>query len=189
MKRAVIVAVLFLAPAIAGAQMQMGMNFGMRHRPDAGDGGSVWGTQFEGMMIFPDGRVSHQMLGAVVQMRNRNAAGANVRENSLEVGYLFRYALGGLLGLAAGPAMGYSTGCASGGTHGVTYGSTPCIASFASKGTMRVGYNVQLDFATSNARGVTLRFGARVTGSTVASGDALPKPVLWGGFSAPLNSR
>lgn len=189
MKRAVIVAVLFLAPAIAGAQMQMGMNFGMRHRPDAGDGGSVWGTQFEGMMIFPKGRVSHEVLGAFVQMRNRDAGGFNVRENSVEASYLLRYSLTGGWGVSAGPAIGASLGCTAGGTHSTTYGFTSCVDTFADKGTIRPGYTVQLDFAHSNSRGVTFRLGARVTGHTVASGDALPKPVLWGGFSAPLNSR
>ncbi len=176
-----------LVPTIAHAQWQIGLNFGMRARPDGGDGNTVFGTQFEGMIVKPAGKVTHILNGAVVQMRNHDAAGNNIRENSLEASYLYRRAIKGKWGIAAGPAVGISTGCAAGGTHSATYGATHCIAYFADKGTIRPGYIAQLDYAKTNARGLTWRWGLRASGHTVSSGSITPKPAIWGGFTAPFS--
>ena len=188
MKRLVLIAVL-IVPAAASAQWQIGGNFGIRARPDGGDGNTVYGTQFEGMIVKPGGNVTHILTGSFIQMRNHDAAGNNIRENSVELGYLYRLALKGSLGLAIGPALGISTGCAAGGTHSTTYGATQCVVSYADKGTVRPGYILQLDFAKTNTRGVTWRAGVRATGHTVASGSKTPKPSIWGGFTAPLGQR
>ncbi len=189
MKRLVLLAALLTVPAAASAQWQVGGNFGLRTRPDGGDGKIVYGTQFEGMIVKPAGKTTHILQGAIVQMRNHDADGYNVRENSLEASYLYRRAIRGALGVAAGPAVGYSTGCASGGTRSTTYGATTCVAYYTDKGTVRPGYIVQLDVAKTNARGVTWRAGLRATGRTVASGSKTPKPVIWAGFTAPLSQR
>lgn len=186
MKRTLLAAVLF-APAAAAAQWQVGGNFGLRARPDGGDGQTVFGTQFEVMAVKAGPRVSHIFSGSSVQMRNHTADGSNIRENGIELGYMYRRAINDAWGAAIGPVLGYSTGCASGGTHSVTYGATHCIESYTAKGTKRPGYNLQLDWQKTTANSVTWRAGARLTGHTVASGSKTPKPVVWAGFTAPLN--
>lgn len=175
-------------PVAAHAQWQIGLNAGLRTRPDGGDGNTVPGVQFEGMLVRPAGKWSHMFQGAVVQMKNSDASGQRVRENSLEGSYLLRRALNRWLGVAAGPSLGYSLGCASGGTNATTYGDTPCVASFADDGTVRPGYAVQLDGAWTTARSVTWRAGVRAVGHTVASGSKTPKPVVWAGLTAPFTS-
>jgi hypothetical protein len=187
MKRLLIL--MLTLPMVANAQWQIGGNLGLRTRPDGGDGKSVLGVQLEGMLVKPAGQWTHLLQGAIVQMKNHNAAGQNIRENSLEGSYLLRRALGDRFGIAAGPVLGYSLGCASGGKNATTYGDTPCVASFADDGTVRPGYALQLDAEWKSARGVTWRAGVRAVGRTMASGSKTPKPVVWGGLSAPLNSR
>jgi hypothetical protein len=54
---------------------------------------------------------------------------------------------------------------------------------------VRPGYDLQLDYAKRNARGITWRWGVRATGHTVASGSKTPKPVAWAGLTAPLNGQ
>jgi len=199
MKR-LLIATLLATPALAHAQWQVGGSLGFRTRPE--DGRTLPGTQLEIMAVKPAGVTSHVFSLASVQMRNRTAAGGAVRENSFEAAYLYRRVLddafGGVfknalkgafknaLGLAAGPVVSYSIGCASGGTGAVTYGATPCLVSFADKGTVTPGYIIQLDLQKTNQRGVTWRAGLRGTGHTVASGSLTPKPSLWAGFTAPL---
>jgi len=183
-------ALLLALPVPAAAQWQIGGNIGLRTRPDGGDGNTVLGIQFEGMIVKPAGAWTHFFQGAVIQMKNHNALGERLRENSVEVSYMLRRALYGPFGVAIGPALGYSTGCASGGNKSTgNYGATPCVATYADKGTKRPGYNAQIDYAWTNARGITWRWGVRATGHTVASGSKDPKPVLWAGLTAPLNSR
>jgi len=189
MKRFVFLALLTATPLAAHAQWQIGLNIGARTRPDGGNGKTVPGIQFEGMIVKPAGAWSHIFQGAVIQMKNRDAADTHVRENSLEISYLLRRAiLGGPFGLAVGPALGYSTGCASGGTKSTSYGDRPCVEYYTEKGTKRPGYNFQLDYAKTNARGLTWRWGVRATGHTVASGSKTPKPVLWAGVTAPFSN-
>jgi hypothetical protein len=187
MKRALLM--LLMLPVAAEAQWQIGGNIGLRTRPDGGDGNTVLGVQFEGMIVKVAGKSSYLAQGAIIQMKNHNAAGLRVRENSLEGSLLYRRALNSWLGAAVGPAIGYSTGCASGGRSGTGYGATACVASYAEKGTIRPGYILQLDAAHVTARGMTWRYGIRGTGHTVASGSKTPKPVVWAGFTAPFSSR
>lgn len=176
---------LLALPTLAQAQWQLGGTVGVRTRPD--EGRTLWGTQLEVVAArLSDGPVSHLLTGSIVQIRNETAAGGAVRENSVEVAYLYRRALRGAFGAAAGPTIGYSTGCASGGTGGITYGSTPCLASFTTKGTTTPGYVVQLDWAKTMSNRVTVRWGVRGTGHTPAAGSISPKPSVWAGFTAPL---
>jgi hypothetical protein len=178
-------ALLIALPSLAQAQWQLGGNVAVRTRPD--DGRTLWGTQLEIMGVrLTTGPVTHFFTGSVVQIRNENSTGGAVRENSVEVAYLYRRALRGAWGAAVGPTVGYSTGCASGGTGGITYGSTSCLASFTTKGTTTPGYIVQLDWAKTTSNGVSWRWGVRGTGHTPAAGSVAPKPSVWAGFTAPL---
>ena len=121
--RRLIATVLFLFPALAHSQVQVGLNLGLRTRSDAGK--QVNGTQLEGMIIArPMGNWRPMALLAFTQMRNRWPVGGAVRENGIEATLLFRRAIRGGLGWAAGPAIGYAAGCASGGTGGITYGAS-----------------------------------------------------------------
>jgi len=186
--RRIIATILFFIPAAAHSQTQVGLNFGLRTRSDAGK--QVNGTQLEGMIIArPMRNWTPMALLAFTQMRNEWPIGGAVRENGIEATLLFRRTITGGLGWAAGPAIGYATGCASGGTGGITYGPTTCIQSFADKGTVRAGYALQLDWAKANARGAVFRTGVRAVGHTTASGSKTPKPGVWIGFSLPLSAQ
>jgi hypothetical protein len=185
MKR-MLLAALVLAPAVAHAQWQMGLTFGVRARPD--NGRTISGLQFEGMIVHPMQSFTGIASLAIVQMRNKTTAGNGFVENSIEANLLLRRKLAGIWCASFGPVLSYSTGCASSSDlHGTTYGAVACSASFVQKGTVRPGYLIQLDLEKTNARGVTWRAGLRGTGHTVASGSKTPKPVLWGGFTAPLS--
>jgi hypothetical protein len=178
--------ILMLAlPIAAHAQWQIGGNVGLRARPDGGDGRAVFGLQFEGMLVKPTGQWSHVLLGGIVQMKNNDASGQRVRENSVEGAYLLRRSVARHWGIGGGPVLSYSFGCRV----DATFDVVGCIEYFAEDGTVRPGYNLQLDYARTAANGVTWRWGVRATGHTVASGSKTPKPVVWGGLTAPLNAR
>ncbi|MBM3908850.1 MAG: hypothetical protein FJ363_12355 [Gemmatimonadetes bacterium] len=178
--------ILMLAlPIVAQAQWQVGGNVGLRTRPDGGDGKTVLGLQFEGMLVKPAGKWSHVFQGAVVQMKNNDATGNRVRENSIEGAYMLRREVSRHFGVSAGPVLSYSFGCRVNDTFDVV----GCIDDFAEDGTVRPGYHLQLDYAKTTANGVTWRWGVRATGHTVASGSATPKPAVWGGLTAPFNAR
>jgi len=177
-------AALLALPAAAHAQWQLGGNVGFRSRPE--NGTTVNGTQLEMMIVHKRGATTHFFDLAWTQMRNETPDGGAVRENALEGTILFRRALRGPFGIGAGPALGYSLGCSSGGTGSVGYGPTTCLVEYATKGTLRPGYAIQLDLEQANARGAVLRAGIRASGHTVASGTVTPKPSIWLGFTLPL---
>lgn len=176
---------LLAMPVAAHAQWQIGLNAGIRTRPDGGDGNTVLGVQFEGMIVKAAGKWTHLLQGAVVQMKNNTAAGERVRENSIEGTYMLRREVSRHFGLAAGPVLSYSFGCRVNRTFEVV----GCIEYYAEDGTVRPGYNLQLDYARTTTRGMTWRWGVRATGHTVASGSKSPKPVVWAGFTAPFSAR
>ncbi len=188
MRRILAIAVLIAAPAAAHAQWEFGGQIGLRSRSE--NGATVNGSQIGAIVVRNAGAWSQTLDLLSVQMRNANATGGAVRENSLEGVLLFRHALGGALGgvfgASIGPAASYSIGCTSGGTGGIGYGQVGCLNDFSVDGAMRLGYALQLDAVKANARGAVFRAGLRATGHTVGAGSASPKPSLWAGMTLPL---
>lgn len=183
MRRFVIVALLAV-PSAAHAQFEFGGQLGLRSRSE--NGKTVNGSQFGVVLVHTSGSTAQIVDLAVVQMRNKTATGAAVRENSVEASLLIRRALTHMIGVGLGPAVGYAIGCASRDVDGVDFGDVLCVSDFANKGTVRVGYAIQLDIARTLRTGAVVRAGLRGTGHTVASGSASPKPALWAGLTLPM---
>jgi hypothetical protein len=117
--------------------------------------------------------------------------GANIKENSFELGAMGEWPLltagKARIAGAIGPVMAYSMGCTAGGSYAgdqAGYGDAPCTNDFAEKGNVRFGGTAR---ATVEFRGDRASFviGALTSAGTVAAGDAF----AWGsfiGFRAPL---
>lgn len=178
------IAALLAVPSAAHAQFEFGGQLGLRSRSE--NGKTVNGFQIGAVIVHTRGAIAQIVDLAIVQMRNKTTTGGAVLENSAEATLIFRRALTHLIGAGIGPAVGYATGCASGGIDKISYGEVPCVADFADKGTVRVGYAIQLDIARTLRTGAVVRAGLRGTGLTVASGNASPKPALWAGLTLPI---
>jgi hypothetical protein len=110
--------------------------------------------------------------------------GANIKENSVELGAMGEWPLFSAgkarFAGALGPMVAYSMGCTAGGDYAgdnAGYGAAPCTNDFADKGTVRVGGNGRVTMEIRGAR-ASLIVGALGGVGTVAAGDAF----TWGGF-------